>query len=67
MICCFLSGAEDSHGYFEGEVKGRVGLVPALYLQPHTGSRTPTHKHKNMQVTNVNNSSLILAILLSWL
>ncbi|XP_069140481.1 golgin subfamily B member 1-like [Argopecten irradians] len=32
-----ITGPLDSHGYYEAEVKGRVGLVPASHVQPESG------------------------------
>ncbi|XP_021350814.1 centrosomal protein of 290 kDa-like isoform X3 [Mizuhopecten yessoensis] len=32
-----ITGPLDNHGYYEAEVKGRVGLVPASHVQPKSG------------------------------
>ena len=36
-----MTGPMDRTGYYEGEVKGRTGLVPANYLLPLQGYRRP--------------------------
>ena len=35
-----VTGPYDQYGYYEAEVNGQVGLVPASYLQPLLQQRT---------------------------
>ena len=42
-----VTGPYDQYGYYEAEVNGCVGLVPASYLQP-----VPHHRPGNRQVRN---------------
>ena len=51
------AGASDNTGYHEAQVGGRVGLVPATYLQPAPlGGSTSRRTRPNKSLT-ANNTS----------
>ena len=48
VISVFVPGSTDDKGYFEAELDGKVGLVPANYLQPVY----PTRPHRPKSVSH---------------
>ena len=44
LTLCLITGVASDTGYCEGEVDGRKGLVPVLYLVPYKHEDTPTQQ-----------------------
>ena len=63
QVFCIISGSTDDKGYFEAEMGGKVGLVPANYLQPVY----PTRPQRPKSVSAITMRKIFFRNMYSWM